>query len=302
MNEVQLSDSLPVIETEIRQYQNLAGESIFEIGRRLKHVKENDLAHGEWSKWLESIDMSRSQATKFIKVSDEFINGSARNQLGLNAMYLIATLPEEEREKEHKTNDGSIKKPDEMTQKELEELKRQLRERDEVISKREKENDLLQSKLEDAENREPEIIEKYTEPEDYEEIKNVNEKLQEERVYFEKRNKTLQREIDQLSKEMESADENSKKYQELNEAIAKMQGRLTRGQEQIKAQKEVYELVKAGREAVMKISPLSYLVDSENIIDNDYARKPIVKLTEDLEEITQRLRKIINKEDIIGGR
>ena len=47
LNEIKLSDDLTTIETEIKSYQNIAGQSIFEIGRRLKHVKENDLVHGE---------------------------------------------------------------------------------------------------------------------------------------------------------------------------------------------------------------------------------------------------------------
>ncbi|WP_435373520.1 DUF3102 domain-containing protein [Staphylococcus nepalensis] len=72
MNELQLSDDLTTIETEIKSYQNIAGQSIFEIGRRLKHVKENDLAHGDFGKWLETVNLNKSQASKFIKVSEEF--------------------------------------------------------------------------------------------------------------------------------------------------------------------------------------------------------------------------------------
>ncbi|MFW0761976.1 DUF3102 domain-containing protein [Staphylococcus cohnii subsp. cohnii] len=128
-------------------YQNIAGQSIFEIGRRLKHVKENDLAHGEWIKWLESINMNRSQATKFIKVSDEFANGSLTNHSGVNVLYEIATLPEEERNKEHVTSKGEVKKPDEMTQKELRELKKILKQRDEEKSQ-------LESQLEQAQRSE----------------------------------------------------------------------------------------------------------------------------------------------------
>ncbi|MGF9872882.1 DUF3102 domain-containing protein [Bacillus tropicus] len=48
---VKLSKDINVITAEINAYQRVAGEAIFEIGRRLKYVKENDLVHGEWLKW-----------------------------------------------------------------------------------------------------------------------------------------------------------------------------------------------------------------------------------------------------------
>lgn len=193
MNELQLSNDLITIETEIKSYQNIAGQSIFEIGRRLKHVKENDLAHGEWSKWLQSINMSRGQATKFIKVSDEFSNDSPVNHLGIKALYSLATIPEEQREEEFETSSGEMKKPIDMTNRELEDLKRQLKQRDEQnaqlqsqVEQAQRSEEIARKQLEDEQNKDPEVIEKYTEPEDYQSIKNMNEHLESEREYYKK--------------------------------------------------------------------------------------------------------------------
>ena len=53
--------------------------------------------------------MSRGQATKFIKVSDEFSNDSPVNHLGIKALYSLATIPEEQREEEFETSSGEMK-------------------------------------------------------------------------------------------------------------------------------------------------------------------------------------------------
>lgn len=134
MNELQLSNDLTTIETEIKSYQNIAGQSIFEIGRRLKHVKENDLAHGEFGKWLEKVGINHGVANKMMKISEtHYLNYSHASNLGVTALYEIATLPEEERNKEHITSSGEVKTPDEMTVRELRELKKQLKQRNAFI-------------------------------------------------------------------------------------------------------------------------------------------------------------------------
>lgn len=123
----ELSSDISTITAEINAYQRIAGEAIFEIGRRLKHVKENDLAHGEYEKWLSSIEINKQQAHRFVKVFEEFSGTKVTTSLhlGLSTLYEIATLPPEQREAEHVTSKGETKTPDEMTVKELRELKRQ---------------------------------------------------------------------------------------------------------------------------------------------------------------------------------
>ena len=134
-----LSTDINVITAEINAYQRVAGEAIFEIGKRLKHVKENDLAHGEWGRWLtESAKMSSGQARKFITVADEFgENRSTWNDLGLQALYLIATMSEEQREQHHTLVSGETKTVDEMTVRELREVKAELKKPQELAQQAE---------------------------------------------------------------------------------------------------------------------------------------------------------------------
>ena len=199
MNELQLSDDLTTIETEIKSYQNIAGQSIFEIGRRLKHVKENDLAHGEFGKWLENIGMHRQQAHQFIKIANEFekSNVNARLHLGVRALYQLATMPEEQRnhviENGIETNNGN-KSIDEATTRELEEYKKQLKQRDEEKSQLESQleqaqrsESIARKQLEDAEDKEPEVVERYMEPDDYETAKEQAKKLSREKKELEQK-------------------------------------------------------------------------------------------------------------------
>lgn len=195
MNELQLSNDLTTIETEIKSYQNIAGQSIFEIGRRLKHVKENDLAHGEFGKWLENLNLDWNTANRFMKVSSELPNSDTYHNLGSNALYLITTLPEPERTKEHTTSKGETKTPDEMTVKELRELKKELKEKEEQSKSLFKQINVANRKIEQLENAEPEVIERYTEPEDYQSIKNMNEHLQSEREYYKKQADDFRNEV-----------------------------------------------------------------------------------------------------------
>lgn len=299
MNELELSNNLTTIETEIKSYQNIAGQSIFEIGRRLKHVKENDLAHGEWSNWLKSVNFNDSQARKFIKVSNEFQERSMSNTLGVEALYQIATLPEPERTKEHITSTGETKTPDEMTVRELRELKKQIKEKEEQSKSLYKQINIANRKIEELENAEPEVIERYMEPEDYQETKNALAQSRHQQKLIEQRNQKLEKDIEEMKQRRDEASEKSQKYDELNKALGDMNRKLDDGQRRLKAQKEVYDLVKKGEELIKEIAPMTYFVHDEYILNNEYAVKPIKKMADDLLDLSKKLNKQLNKGEII---
>lgn len=123
MNEIALSNNLAQIEYEIREHKAKIGESIWEIGRRLKHVKENDLTHGQFLNWVETVGIARNEAQKYIRIVNELSpNYETFHNLGLSALYLIATLPDDQKQEQIER----IEEGDNPTVRELQEVRRQL--------------------------------------------------------------------------------------------------------------------------------------------------------------------------------
>lgn len=213
MNELQLSDDLPIIESELKAFKEMNGYSIYEIGRRLKHVKENDLVHGQWTEWLEKVDVHPREAQRFIKiVSDPQLKTTTWSHLGSRALYEITGVPVEEREKKHITEKGEEKSVDEMTIKEIQDLKRQLKQSDEEKSHLESQLEQAQrsesialKQLEDAEDREPEVkreVKEVIPP-------HVKAQLSDRQRMIEAKDK----EIEQLQEQMSNAEEQKQKFE-----------------------------------------------------------------------------------------
>lgn len=128
----ELSYDITTITAEINSYKQIAGNAIFEIGKRLKHVKENDLTHGEFGKWLEdSVSFTDRQARRLMQVAEEFKTDDVV-RIGTSKVFELIQLPAEiDREQfiseKHEVN-GKQKTVDEMTVRELREVKKALKE------------------------------------------------------------------------------------------------------------------------------------------------------------------------------
>lgn len=283
MNEIALSSDLNVITAEINSYKQIAGQSIFEIGRRLKHVKENNLVHGEWIKWLESIEMNRKTAHRFITVYEKLpADVSSMGHLGVTALYEIATLPQEEREKEHVTSKGETKTVDEMTVRELQEVKRKLK-------MEQKERERLEQENEALANREPERIEVI--PDDYDYIKGNYESAISLRDRYKEQLEEMRKELEQhrdLPKQNDSEIESLKKKEDM------LKGKIN-------SYEKLYDIQSNLEMILSAIQPKMHSFKTENI-KNEYG--VIDEFESTLDEVIKVCNKLKNKlpnKNIIEG-
>lgn len=260
---------------------------------------------GLFKKWYSSLGFKQRNVYNYIQIYNE-VQQLHGDQLETfeelpKRLQLEVSKPSHIPELKEKVLDGDIK-----THKEYKELERQLKQRDEQnaqlqsqVEQAQRSEEIAKKQLEDAESREPEVIEKYMEPEDYQETKNALTQSRHHQKLIEERNAKLEKEIEDMKHRRDEVSEKSQKYDELNKAINNMNSRLNEGQQKLKAQKEIYELVKGSEQVIREVAPLCYLAFSKDIIDNDYARKPIEKIIEDLTDMANRLRKQIKQGDVI---
>lgn len=246
MNEITLSNNLSQIELEINHHKQIAGQSIWEIGRRLNHVKENDLAHGQFGEWLDNVKISHSQARKFMTIAKQLSNRSTLNDLGASALYLIATLPEEEKQEQIE----KIEQGESPTVRELQEVRRRLKLKDQAL-------EAVKSELERAKAVKPieKVIEKEVIPDDYKATQDLNKQLL-------GKNQDLADELDSVKRSLRLKTASYKMLEkETSEAIA-----LKESIEHLRADKEKLE------NSVSNIFTLSNLVSEfEDFFDNKMA-------------------------------
>ena len=126
--EQEIGRGIETITEEILSYKRTAGESILEIGRRLKEAKAL-LSHGEWRPWLsEKVEFSERSAQNFMRLADAYQNPQTLADLGASkALVLLALSPVERDEFLSEKHDvrGAEKTVPEMSARELEEAIRQ---------------------------------------------------------------------------------------------------------------------------------------------------------------------------------
>ena len=266
MNEISLSNNLSQIELEISHHKQIAGQSIWEIGRRLNHVKENDLAHGQFLEWLAKMNIERTEAHRMMKVAEELPNVATLQHLGTTALHLIATLPEEEKEEQiQRIEDG-----DTPTVRELQEVKKKLKLSKLVNERLRAENEKIKSSKTEVKETIKEVV-----PDDYKATQDLNRQLLEKNKELSKTVKAMEERSEFIEKQLadtlaqrEEVDKKSAQYDELTRAIEESQGQLNNVQKQISAYKNITSLLQKGNDFLASMGGLIY-ADEEKVLKAD---------------------------------
>lgn len=301
MKEIALSDNLSQIELEINHHKQIAGQSIWEIGRRLNHVKEHDLAHGQFMEWVESIGINYKEAQRMMKISSELPELDNVVQFGSSILYLIATLPDDEKQ----TQLDRIENGDNPTVRELQEVKRKLKLAESENKKLFEEKEQQAEQLLKAQVRPPEpkpiVIEKEVVkeviPDDYQFFKSNYEASERNNEFYKQQNSELREEMKELERIIKEQQQNRASREELSALEERKQA--------ISSELDSLEKIVAFNESVESFltthASLQYSSDFSNLYNNRDLTLSLLDTINRLEKWIDDIRSELPKSEIIEG-
>ena len=294
MQEIELSNDLNQIEFEIKQYENAAGRNFYEIGRRINWVKQNDLSHGEFLKFLKKIKMNSRSAEMFMKIAKdrEIGNSQPDSNLGISVLYELTRIPNEMRNEPQQLDSGETKKPVDMTRREIQELNRKLKQSEEanktldgLLSEK---ADTISALEQQVKNKpKPEVVEKTVtkevKPDDYDELKQKSDNYQ----AMQERNGFLEKQIKGLEERISKLNQKSDEYKELEKDIDDLKKQRSNVRKSIDAGANIMYLNDQLQEMFdTKVSALRY--------KNFFADDPMTSIVEETEELLDTLQGFID--------
>lgn len=118
---------LSKVREQILAYSAQLSRSYWEVGRRLHYAKLFLLPEGSFLPWLETLYIDYDEANRMMYVAKNLPKMECYEHLGLSLLYLIATIPEEHRQKVYRLPSGQRKYLHQMSQLELRTVKRLLK-------------------------------------------------------------------------------------------------------------------------------------------------------------------------------
>lgn len=119
--------NLDNVSKQILTYSFQLTRSYWEVGRRLLYAKLFLLSEEGFLPWLERLYIDYDEANRMMYVAKNLPKMECYEHLGLSLLYLIATIPEEHRQKVYSLPSGQRKYLHQMSQLELRTVKRLLK-------------------------------------------------------------------------------------------------------------------------------------------------------------------------------
>lgn len=283
---MQLALSTDIVEltAEINIWKQQAGQAVFEIGKRLKHVKEMDLVHGQWIPWLESVDIKPRTAQAMMRAYEQFGNTQHATHLPTGKIFDLLSLPESVDREEFLSkpqvipSSGEEKMALEMSREELREVRRSLQVAEQATEIARKQSERYYKEL-----QERPVVEK-TVPMPHDKIK-----IQ----MLEKQLSDSENAVNVYKRKANLNEEEAKKFAEMKKQMGFLNQEKNDIQRQIESATALSGLsVKIDNFLKTELSPIRYSRALERL-DSEVAVKNLTEIIQSVEQWCEDMRRYI---------